>query len=220
MSIEQIQEKIQKLLRLASGTNNPEEAGAATAMANRLMKQYKIDKINLGENISESFQTMFMEHGQKSRKTWLDSLGTILGQHFGVVVAIHGSETLVFGKTSNIETFLELYAFTKNEIQRLVVIHATGRGKRFANSFRLGAVIAIRHALEDERKKFAQENVHEKALVVIDNEYAEAMKALMKETGQQMGTKKNSSSSDKEGFARGYQAGREIHGQKNKRVEC
>lgn len=218
MDIDQVQEKIQKLLRLAEGTNNPEEAGAAMAMANRLMVQYKIEKINLGESIEEKFvQGMLYQQGTR-RKVWLDSLGTIVGQHFGVVVAIYGKNTLVYGKQSNIDTFKKLYFFCQTEIDRLTIIHATGKGKSFANSFRHGAVKAIKDSLEEERNKLAQENVHSRALMVINNEYSDALGKL----SDMVGSIKNRTAtmSANSGYAYGYQAGKSIHRKKNGRIEC
>lgn len=210
MELKDIQKKIKKLLALAEGNANQEESATALGMANSLMQKYKIEKIELGQ-WDDEYQKHFFTDGT-SRKTWKDYLLSVLSMQCGVIVVnLQQGRTMIYGKSGSCESFLQLKEFCEKEIDRLTLLYAVGRGKSFANSFRIGCVMAIKTSMDEERKRLLTEGISDTALVILNSELKDAMKALQKEI-QIENRAKRSTIKTNDGLHAGRVAGQAIYG--------
>lgn len=216
----QILDKIRKLLAL-SKSDNANEAAAAAGAAQRLMQEHRIAEAEL-EGDSEpqeraSLATDPIDTFGEQAPIWKGSLCNGLTK-------LHGCECwtsskrdgarvvrcmLIVGRPSDVASVRYLYAWLVSEIERLAQRHAMGKGRTFANSYRMGAVAgcleAMRGANRDVRAKATGE-----ALVRIDARALESQ-SVLGSLGLNLRQRSTSARLKRDAYERGQAAGRGLH---------
>lgn len=186
MKEEEVKRKIAKLFKLAGNNNSKAEVASAIAKVQALMLEHKITKckLNLEENEEDKihYDLNREDANNKNVATWKKRLALIIGKQNGVYVFTSGSNIAMVGKDSNVENVRELYNQCFKSIDYLTKKEAHGKGRVYANNFRLGCVDAIQESIREEelsirehlRKKAEKEGeralvVLSKALIKIDN---------------------------------------------------
>lgn len=102
-----------------------------------------------------------------------------------------------------------LYAWLSAEIARLCDVHGKGRGRTWRHSFCLGAVSAIRTAM-NAAKTETRQTAGSAALVALDRRDVDA-KALLAGRHPDLKPTRSGQANDRDAFKRGEEAGRAIH---------
>jgi hypothetical protein len=188
-------DKVERLLRLAD-SDNAHEAAAALGQANRLMAEHGIEQSMLGADKAEAAEAVINDYTplDTSRRyvAWKGQLAMTLGKHNACRVWKSGGDLHLVGRPSDVSGVRYLYAYASREIDRLARAHAQGRGRVYANNYRLGCVEGIGAALRAADKAMREhlyQGAHEasqaagnaSALVRLDN-------ALAKRDARQEGT--------------------------------
>lgn len=220
MSIENIISKVQKLLALAN-SSNANEAATATALANKLIDQYRLSEADLSTDHSE-IDPMMEDNGfvyETGRIIpWKQSLVTVLSSHYGC--AVFNSVTYpngrkvsrfkLVGRKSDITIVNYMFAFLSAECSRLCEKEAYGQGKIFAASYCAGFVAGIRQQLSESRKE-AEKAASSNAIVAINNRQKEAsdfMNSLYRLKSAKGGS---SARTDYGAFNAGLRQGKNLH---------
>jgi hypothetical protein len=170
---DKIIDKIQKLLRLAESAD-VHEAAAAAAQAQRLMEQHRIDQAMLGldkdavegDDVAEYDDDRALFHAPRL-PTWRTRLAA-------AVARVNACQTFrstswhddegryvkcigIVGTADNVATVRYLFKYLAGEIDRLCRREAAGRGRTWANSFRLGAVQEVRRKLNEAKARVRAE---------------------------------------------------------------
>lgn len=185
-------ERIKALLaKEGAGGTTPEEVAAALAAANRLLEREGLERAQLELDGAEETEEpqVFTEPLDASKRVtmWRGDLAMALAQARGCFVyKSRGLGIMIVGTPSSASTVRYLYSYCVREIDRITSLEASGMGKVYANSFRLGCNDAIRTAINAEREKVrAEERAAvandctalvslDKAIARLDNEQASA----------------------------------------------
>ncbi len=160
-------EKITKLLALAAGASNPNEAATALANAQAIADRYSISPEEIARARATATSTAASVsdhgHGEVQRKTlythdssnkpaWLFELGNVLafvndchmvGRHTPA-----GYELIVFGTEASIAVVERLFAHIMLQIERLAAQYPVPRGgAHLKRAYRLGCVATVSSAL-------------------------------------------------------------------------
>lgn len=229
--------KVKKLLRLAAGNANVNEAAAAAAKAQELVDRYKLELGELDGEIEEitSGEESLFESGRTVK--WKSLLALRLAHANGCHVwTIQPSQDLrrsgykqkvkVVGKPSNIQILRYLFGTLVRELERLSANSWKQNQAYWENvrrltphshalDFKLGAVRAIGERLKEERQKVRSQHsalygALSLALVRFDNEAAEAQRWLEERLEGLVPVVNKTDASDESAFAAGYKAGRGI----------
>ncbi len=194
MEQDKIIDRIKKLMRLAESSNANEAANAA-GQAQRLMEEHRIDQavLDLGDEEPEGDDEPIVDHGNAPLTVsgrmpqWKVSLSVALasanacrcyvGWKWDSAKHAHKRTLCLVGRPSDVATVSYLFGYLSKEIDRLTRLNARGRGRTWANSYRLGAVAAIRKRLREANKE-ARDNARKRlegqttALVKMDQALA------------------------------------------------
>jgi hypothetical protein len=178
-------QKVQKLLSL-SQSDNPNEAAAALAMAQRLIAKHNLDiaeaseaGANKGSGV-EIFLSNPVLSGKKIR-TWQARLFNLFATANNCVafkVNLGGvfSYNLV-GTKEDKEACEKMYLYGVSEVKRLQGSHCRNCSTKYSNDFRQGVVSGIRakvmEGIEQERKLASTT-----AIVLVDSRLKEAQELL------------------------------------------
>lgn len=197
--MDNIIEKVRKLLEIATHpATNVNEAATAATRAQELLFKHKLSladiELESGEKTEEVSRDAVDQEGSRHSE-WRNTVMSGLAHGlFCRSILSYGrnadgervARTILVGKPSDIQTLKYLYGYCCNEINRLCSEQASGRGTRYANSFRLGAAMAIYQAMQAKRKEQEHaEGVKETALAIIkrdDEGNAAYVKANFKTT--------------------------------------
>lgn len=177
--MENIKEKIQKLLNLAT-SDNEHEAALALAKATELMNKWNLDRETvLGQKI-ERVDIAMPFYKWTSENTELVSILSKLCDGYCLFKSgnkKHGfyAEVCLSGRPRDLENFGYLFDFLNTKLRKesnkyKLSIRESGSGIKnniATKSFRIGFLHKIEEKLEESKNKFFTEN---KALVVIDSE--------------------------------------------------
>lgn len=157
---DKILDKVQKLLRLAADPSNVNEAASAAKRAQEMMHKY-----NLTSLMVESFDSNPMEDEdikcmtdplfifKKNASTWKTKLAMVVAKanHCRIwLQRSHNSSRLgLVGRRSDAEVVRFLYHYLLKEVERLALRDAMGKGRSWANNFRLGAIDTIEERLKE-----------------------------------------------------------------------
>lgn len=240
MNHDKVIDKIKKLLRLAESADVNEAANAA-AQAQRLMEQHRIDQAMISvdedaedasvddEDIKEFSDQPLAASGRLAQ--WKSSLGVAIASINGCrcVLSKEWSDghrkfrtTLcLVGHPSDVVTVRYLFSYLVGEIERLCKERNHGRGRTWANSFRIGAVHTVRKRLQeakeqarlDARKKLKGNTKAlariSKALERVDAR-AGAVDLWMKENLETRAGRSRASNRDWDAYREGKRAGQTI----------
>jgi hypothetical protein len=230
MSQELIQDKIRRLLNLASNNANENEAAAAMSAANKLAEQYRIEIANLEvSGNSEPLEDIvdndnpFISGGRI--RNWKTILLDAIVQSQGCVTYLcrfgrghHGiTKYYVVGRSSDIEISRNMFNWALHELEFIGVLCCKGKGKRYANGWYNGAVAAISQGLKEGKEK-ARENVSTTALTVVDNRRKES-ENFMRKTHNLKTIVKRTSPLSAEGYRDGHAVGSKMNIQGTKSLK-
>lgn len=172
---EKIVDKIKKLLRLAESADVNEAANAA-GKAQQMMEAHNIDLAMLpadddGNPIEEEEVRQFDHdealHVSARVASWHSQLShriaksngcsTFLGYTFSKEQAKYMRTVGIVGRPSDVATVRYLFQYLKAEIDRLCKQSAKGKGRTWANSFRLGAVHEVGRRLKEAKAEARRE---------------------------------------------------------------
>jgi len=175
--MDNVQEKIRKLLALATGNPNENEAQAALRLAHRLMEKHAISEAQVrgmptGEIDSESIPM--------ATRTWRLSLMSAACLAHGCYHYYRpGHCVVVVGKPEarrrSVSEYIELAAMIDRFASHF---RGRGEGRGFINSYRLGIVTKIRQEIVEARREAREEAQAEgnstMALMVVDTSRQQA----------------------------------------------
>jgi len=165
---EKIIDKIQKLLRLAESAD-VNEAAAAAGKAQQIMEAHNIDLAMLpaeddGSPVEEEVRQFDGDealHASARVASWQSQLShriaksngcsTFLGYTFDQAQGKYLRTLGIVGRPSDVATVRYLFQYLKAEIDRLCKASARGKGRTWANSFRLGAVHEVGRRLKEAK---------------------------------------------------------------------
>jgi len=178
MDLSAIVEKVRKLLALATGNPNPNEAANAAAKAQELINAYRLDMADLGRADGDACEEASDPlYRGKVKVTWIGNLAGVVARANGCHVFWgEGGEIKIVGKRTNVELCRYLHAFVRGEIDRYAVQAVKARAsvpdRAWVTSFKLAAVQAVGDRLREVEK--TPDGSQALVLVKRDSEEAEA----------------------------------------------
>lgn len=162
--IAEVMGKIRKLLALAQRAGNEHEAANAAARAAELMAAYEIEEatIRASAPTDAPAEEIVRDHtvyaGGKNKSAWRITVAAAVAKSYGARCYLTGPNVKVFGRRSAVQATEYTVAYLLREIDALAERNVAGRGKGWANSFRLGAAACVASRLaEAQREREAQE---------------------------------------------------------------
>ena len=160
MQIDDVVERIQKLLALAA-SDNPHEAALAASRAQDLMFQYHLDIDKIGPASTKrqdriDFEMFYLMHQDKWRKVLINSICKF---SFAKVIVICDSKALagvvIIAREEDIANVKYLYLYLVEALERLCPEVRSSEGKHISEAqweegFYSGAVSAIHQTLEEQ----------------------------------------------------------------------
>lgn len=214
-----IMDKIARLKSLHERPGTPEEAAAAVAAIQRLMRRHNLTQMQVND-ATRNTEAGFDKHDV--------DLGAVMmwRQHLMYVIAESsycmfirdpsGRWGTIVGEKHNATMVKELYLYLVDEINRLAdVAYAEARDRHFGartwkNSFRVGAATTVGRRIEDDAAREKQEQTNDNnALVVV---YEEGLNKAVSEYFPRLRNRTrtmNVGSAD--AYGRGKAAGRRIN---------
>ena len=174
-----------RLLALAEGTSNPNEAAAAFAQAQKILERYKLSRAELelaeglGKEAISDLHAPFERCQRLAR--WKDMLLIALCDindchvYFSRSYVMVGGKAKgtkhyrVVGRTSDVETCRWFYTSIRDQIEAMCksAMMLDGGGKGWANSFKLGAMHVVQERLIASKAEVRQEWEGTRAMVLI-----------------------------------------------------
>lgn len=194
-SNEAILDRIRKLLALGE-SDNPHEAALAMARAAALMEKHQIAEADVDgggdEDVIEEtfgFPGSHRSGDLKTKSTWQGELAAVVSRAFGCAAVWRTSRQgpnkrariVIAGRKQDVAAAIAAKDFCHREIDRLTAKFSNGQGRSFGVAFRVGAVQAIREAIDEERAALRAEmqgQVSETALVIVDTRSDAAMESF------------------------------------------
>lgn len=176
-------EKVQKLLSLSAGTNNPAEAALAAARAQEIMDRHRIESSMLVEDDDaddediRDFSSVAEGHLDPDIgagiTTWLSYLAQAVAKQNACRIFHQHSRgrrtTEIVGRPSDVATVRYLYAYLRRECERLVNRDGAGMGRTWRNNFLIGCVTTIKAKLAAHKETVVQQIRSESlALIKVD----------------------------------------------------
>jgi hypothetical protein len=196
MTIENVAEKVRKLLRLAT-SSNVNEAALAAAKAQQLIDEHNLTDALLSidseqrepdESIEDFGRKGAPLDTGKKLDRWRWYLASTLLRANGCAGYVSGGDIHIIGRPMDADAVRYLYAYLKREVEQLVTRNARGCGRTYVNNYRLGVVDTIAKKVNSEREAFRQKIREEAsrtggtalvrvntALTRIDQKHAEAV---------------------------------------------
>jgi len=218
MTKEEAIEKARKLMALGS-SDNEHEAAMAMQRAQELLSRFEIEMASLGEDTTAG--EPYKEHGIPASKRnmvhWKRIAMGGIAKANGCDIYLHDNKIVLCGKHSDIEKCRMIYFACIGEIERLGRLLCVGRGKSYANSFKMGAAMAVLKSASDAAKaaKDAMRGtVTETALMVIDNRHVEARATMYRKHGwkENSGGSRYGGRAGGDGYTAGRSAGSNVYG--------
>jgi hypothetical protein len=142
-----------------SNSDNANEAASAAAKANALIDQYRISVEQIGA--SEDPFTADSEPLYRADRAmaWRKLLAVKLSRHYGCFVWNNtnaGKVCLqVAGRKSDVAVLRYMFAYITAECERIGVQSCKGKGRTYAESYRMGFIDGVTAKLAESRKQAA-----------------------------------------------------------------
>ncbi len=209
-------ERARKLLALGE-SENEHEAALALARAQVLLERHEIELAEL-EGSSDSAESDALTEGSwdsgsgSTSPKWKLYLASALAKANGCTLFYAGSKITVCGRQSDVRNVARLWAWMVPEIDRITRKQCAGKGRSYANSFRVGCSLAIRDAIRKERdalREAMRGTVSETALTVVDRRVSVAQSWM--QSRHRLGRGSTGRVGSSEGFAAGQSAGADVY---------
>jgi hypothetical protein len=167
---ERILERIRKMLAMAEGQGNVNEAATAAAMAEKTMRHYQISEAEvLVEQLDKGdVEDVWVDNGTRSMPTWVDWIAVGVARAVECEVTRGRGSHRFYGVGGDAYVAAEMMKYLVKEVHRLAKKFPGDRGER--GSFRRGAGSALQDRLEAlgrERKEEFQQTSSGKDLIVV-----------------------------------------------------
>lgn len=176
---ERIIERARKLLALGE-SDNEHEAALAVSRAQALLEAHDIAMadVTASTQAAEPMVEESLTMGRRNIAQWKVYLASTLARANGCSLYYVGPTVYVCGQRSRAERVTLFVTAVAAEIDRIALKSCKGRGRSYANSFRVGAVSAIQAMLREQSRETRAEaqaqGASSRALVVVDTLRAEA----------------------------------------------
>lgn len=152
-SLDDVMRRVRKLLKL-SKSDNPHEAASAMAQAQRLLLKHGLEASEVEREPSPVADGGAVQVGSVLER-WCMRLADVVAranQCRALFVTrypdgVRQKAINMFGRADDLAKARYLYGYYFEETQRLTRIHARGRGRTWANSFRHGVIDTLTVAL-------------------------------------------------------------------------
>lgn len=184
MKRERILAKVKKLLSLSADKSNVNESMAAASMAQKLIEEHRIKQAELDETVSRTLlEFELLEEDDHKPQMWKVHLANYLSRVNGCtciymrgVKNVTKSKIMLFGYQDNLNIVIYMFWYLSTAIDKHAKKEGKGKGQKWMNSFRMGAVVTInrrfQNAKEEARRKMrdeAQNSSSTTALVRVEN---------------------------------------------------
>jgi hypothetical protein len=216
MTREEAIEKARKLMALGESENEHESA-LAMGRAQAILERFEIELADLqAEREAEPMvEGSWRCGGQRAMIHWRLQVASALAAANGCELFYAGPKVTVCGRRSDVRRVLKLWQWVSGEVERLARRQCVGKGSRFAHSFKIGAVHAIRTEIDRERAALREElrgKVTETALVIVDTRKREAKAMMYRNHANLRKGSYASGASSHDGFSAGRAAGAGVYG--------
>jgi hypothetical protein len=217
----EIAAKIRKLLALADGNSNENDAANAAARAAALMAKYQIEQADVDELVRDAEDPMIRMDSESSGRLagWRKQLASGIASGCGCSVIYvrrrRAGETALsfFGRTSDVQAAVYMFGALSTEIERLARRNASGNGAAYVNAYKLGAATTINRRLRAQRTETLEQaretGVAVTALAKVMNSCAIAHKFAEQVMGK-IGKSTPSRYTSGGGFQAGQNDGRDV----------
>lgn len=165
-SMDELMEKVEKLLALAGNNTSEDEAKQAALMAQKLIAKYNLD---MSKSTAQEEKMVLLPATHPNNNGYRGHLAPIVGQNFRCKAIYVGSQIHFFGLEADCKTCVEVfnYLYTvirKNTCHREYVARKAGTFvKGMSASYQQGFLVGLRDALA----------IQSKALMVVTPESVE-----------------------------------------------
>lgn len=211
--------KVQKLLNL-SVSSNANEAATATALANKLIDQYRLSEADLNQELNDNplmeDSGFLYETGKITR--WKSNLASVIVKHYGCaafnsVIYPNGrkvSRYKLVGRKQDIEIAKYMFNWLLLECLRLSELNAKGNGRVFVSSYCEGFVSGLGTKLKESRKE-AGEGFASSAMVKLDSREKESFDFMMANYKLKDAKAQSQRRVDGEAFRKGFDEGKKVN---------
>jgi hypothetical protein len=231
--LQRVLERIQKL-RALEGSPNVHEAATAAALADKLIQQHKLEEAELeagtGERSERPDEAPDPLLQERRATTWKWRLASGLARHYDVALyrqsvldsAESGRDFLaqpprrgvvsalrMVGRPSDLAALRWMFAWLSTEIEQLAGRAVVGRGRRWGNAFRIGAVSTVVTALAQSKAALEPGACASNASIILAQRGEQADRR-MRELHPDLGVARLGSATDAHGFEAGKLAGHSI----------
>ncbi|WQY99590.1 hypothetical protein [Acinetobacter phage pB23] len=154
----QIYDRIQKLLAMAKDASSPNEAMIAMERARRLMNKYQIEESDMiGRDADDSrfsFQSLLKKQ-YKFMPTWLNTLAVAVGELNGVRGGLVEGNIVVAGFNEDVQLAVMMYDRLVEECNRMCKIDQIARGygtkynAKMGDAFKKGFAVAVHEKVKE-----------------------------------------------------------------------
>jgi hypothetical protein len=204
-----IADKLRKLLTLAGNNPSPEEAAAAFAKAQEMATRHRIELASLNmEDADSQMVHETIETSSTSHPGWRKVLLAGVCTPLGVFVCLRSNgRYAVAGRLGNVQT--------AKEIDRLTQANARGKGRAFANAYRVAAASTVSRRLAEQHATTVdaarESGVSKTALVRVNAAKDEAEDFFAQETGAKLRRSGSVRTSSAAGHSAGQRDGARIN---------
>lgn len=224
--MDNIIEKIKKLLDL-SKSKNIHEAAAAAKAAEALISKYRISEAELSSSDTESLPVEDINILYETARvvSWKSSLAIRLAKHYGCAIfndaLLRASKSgqkvsryRLVGQQSDLDLTRFMFGWLTSEIERLCKYNCRGQGHIVAQSYCEGAVKGVLMQLQEAKdlaKKVAEEAGQSMALIKLDNRESQALNVLNSLHNLRKSSSKSHRHLDSDAFHQGVEHGKSMH---------
>lgn len=199
-------------LRALSQSSNQHEAASAAARMNALIDKYRISIEQLGMKDDP----IDWNHLYSANRTmyWRTHLVLSLSTHYGcfpinVKQSPFATNYMVAGRKSDIYVLKYMFAFISSECERISVAECKGKGRQFAESYRIGFVTGVISKLTESRIEAA--NGDTSALVKLDSRVKESESFVRNQVTDLQKKSDSGYKSNMSAYSQGRSAGSNLH---------
>lgn len=162
---EKIIDRVKKLLRLAT-SDNINEAATSAALAQELIHKYNLSYLLLSDSYIDNDIRIMKDKDclykfNKNVISWKVIFASGLAElnHCRVYTSrIDGKRSgdafiAIVGRESDIENLRPMYIYLVAEVERLCLRESKGKGKKWRNNFKLGAISTLYNSIKQSKEK-------------------------------------------------------------------